>query len=149
LRGAPQPSALARRLHSDAQMPEPAAERAHAAPPNLGDLLENTLHHAKSLLQAELSLARRELSGELSAAYGSLGLLVVAAMFLQAALSTLAVVLVLAFGVGVTAVGLVVLLAAIGGVLMVIALRSLERRKLPRTTARLAMDAEQVMETVK
>jgi hypothetical protein len=130
-------------------MSEPAAERADAAPPHLGELLENTLHHAKSLLQAELSLARRELSGELSAAYGSLGLLVVAAMFLQAALSTLAVVLVLAFGVGIAAVGLVALLAAVGAVLMVVALCSLERRKLPRTTARLALDAQQVMETVK
>ncbi|HTA88057.1 MAG TPA: phage holin family protein [Polyangiaceae bacterium] len=130
-------------------MPELATERAHNVPPNLGELLENTLHHAKSLLQAELSLARRELSGELSAAYGSLGLLVIAGMFLQAALSTLAVVLVLAFGVGVAAIGLIVLLAAVGVVLTVVALRALERRKLPRTTARLAMDAQQVMETVK
>lgn len=142
-------NALARRLHSGAQMPEPATERAPAAPPNLGELLENTLLDAKSLLQAELSLARRELSGELSAALGSLALLVVAAMFVQAALSTLAVVLVLAFGIGVAAIGLVVLLLAIGGVLALVALRSLERRKLPRTTARLAMDARQVMETVK
>jgi hypothetical protein len=31
----------------------------------------------------------------------------------------------------------------------VLGLRGLERKKLPRTTARLAIDVEQVMETVK
>jgi hypothetical protein len=129
-------------------MAEPAIERT-TAEPNLGDLLESTLHNAKNLLQAELSLARREVSSEVSGALGSVALLGVGAMFLQAALSTLGVVLVLAFGVGAAAVGLVIALAAIGGVLTVVALRSLERRKLPRTTARLALDAQQVMETVK
>ena len=71
------------------------------------------------------------------------------AMFVQAALSTLGIVLVFAFGVGVASVALVVGLAAIGLVLALLALRSLERRKLPRTTARLTSDARQVMETVK
>ena len=129
-------------------MAEPATERA-TAEPNLGDLLESTLHHAKDLLQAELSLARREVSSEVSGALGSIALLAVGAMFLQAALSTLGVVLVLAFGVGIAAVALVVALAALGGVLTIVALRSLDRRKLPRTTERLALDAQQVMETVK
>jgi len=129
-------------------MAEPAKERA-TAEPNLGDLLESTLHHAKDLLQAELSLARREVSSEVSGALGSIALLAVGAMFLQAALSTLGVVLVLAFGVGIAAVALVVALAALGGVLTIVALRSLDRRKLPRTTERLALDAQQVMETVK
>jgi hypothetical protein len=130
-------------------MAESATDSAHVAAPNLGELLENTLHHAKNLLQAELSLARSEISSEVSAAYGSLLLLALGAMFLQAALSTLGVVLVLAFGVGVVAAGVIVLLAAIGIALALIAMRSLERRKLPRTTARLAMDAHEVMETVK
>jgi hypothetical protein len=129
-------------------MAEPATERA-TAEPNLGDLLESTLHHAKDLLQAELSLARREVSSEVRGALGSIALLAVGAMFLQAALSTLGVVLVLAFGVGIAAVALVVALAALGGVLTIVALRSLDRRKLPRTTERLALDAQQVMETVK
>jgi hypothetical protein len=56
---------------------------------------------------------------------------------------------VLAFGVGAAAVAVVVALAVLGGVLTVVAVRSLERRKLPHTTARLALDAQQVMETVK
>jgi uncharacterized membrane protein YqjE len=130
-------------------MSEPGTERVATAPPNLGELLEKTLHHAKSLVQAELSLARREISSEVSAAYGALLILMLGAMFVQAALSTLGIVLVFAFGVGVASVALVVGLAAIGLVLALLALRSLERRKLPRTTARLTSDARQVMETVK
>jgi hypothetical protein len=106
-------------------MPESVTERDNSAP-NLGQLLENTLHHGKTLLQAELSLAR-----------------------LQAALTTLGVVLVLAFGVGVAAIALIVVLAGAGTVLVVMALRALERKKLPRTTARLTLDAQEVMETVK
>jgi uncharacterized membrane protein YqjE len=130
-------------------MHERASEQPQPAEPNLGQLLENTLHHGKELLQAELSLARRELSTEVSSAVGSLGLLAVGAMFLQAALTTLGVVLVLAFGVGAAVIALVVVLAAVGGVLTVVAIRALDRKKLPRTTARFAMDAKQVMETVK
>jgi putative superfamily III holin-X len=130
-------------------MPDRASEQANAAAPNLGQLLENTLHHAKELLQAEASLARRELSSEVSSAFGSIGLLAIGVMFLQGALTTLGVVLVLAFGVGVAAIALVAGLAAVGVVLSVVALRALERRKLPRTTGRLALDAQRVMETVK
>ena len=130
-------------------MPDRASEQANAAAPNLGQLLENTLHHAKELLQAEASLARRELSSEVSSAFGSIGLLAIGVMFLQGALTTLGVVLVLAFGVGVAAIALVAGLAAVGVVLSVVALRALERRKLPRTTGRLALDAQRVMENVK
>ena len=95
-------------------MPDRASEQANAAAPNLGQLLENTLHHAKELLQAEASLARRELSSEVSSAFGSIGLLAIGVMFLQGALTTLGVVLVLAFGVGVAAIALVAGLAAQG-----------------------------------
>ena len=54
-------------------MADSTSERATepTAAPNLGQLLENTLHHGKELLQAELSLARNELSNELSSALGS------------------------------------------------------------------------------
>jgi Putative Actinobacterial Holin-X, holin superfamily III len=128
-------------------MSEPASER--AAPPNLGQLLEDTLHHGKDLLQAELSLARAEISRDVSSVFGSLGLLAVGAMFLQAALTTLGVVLVFAFGVGVVAIALLVLFTSIGSLLLLGGLRGLERKKLPRTTARLALDVERVMETVK
>ena len=130
-------------------MSDRAIDSANAAAPNLAELLESTLHHAKDLLQAELSLARQELSRELSSAFGSLGLLAAGAMFLQAALTTLGVILVLQFGVGIAAAALVIVFAGVGVVLSVLALRALERRKLPRTTARLALDAQQVMETVK
>jgi hypothetical protein len=59
------------------------------------------------------------------------------------------VLLVLAFGVGKAAVAVVLLLAVVGVLLCLSAKRALERRKLPRTTARLAQDSRQVMETVK
>jgi hypothetical protein len=129
-------------------MNDPAAERASGTP-NLGELLESTLHNAKTLLQAELSLAKRELSSELTSMLSSLGLLIAGAFFLQSPLTTLGVLLVLAFGMGIAAVAVVVVLAGIGAVLLFVALRALERKKLPRTTARLALDTQQVMETVK
>jgi hypothetical protein len=130
-------------------MNHPAAEPASSSAPNLGELLESTLHNAKTLLQAELSLAKRELSSELTSMLSSVGLLIAGAFFLQAALTTLGVLLVMAFGIGIAAVAVVVVLAGIGAALLVVALRALERKKLPRTTARLALDTQQVMETVK
>src|SRR4051812_8117573 len=108
-------------------------EHAAAAAPNLGELLENTLHHAKNLVQAELSLARRELSEEISSAFGALGLFLAGAMFLQAALVTLGLLLALAFGAGVVGVAVVVLWAGIGGALCLFGKRALGRRRLPRT----------------
>jgi Putative Actinobacterial Holin-X, holin superfamily III len=140
---------LARRLHSVRAMSDRVPEHDKAGTPNLGQLLESTLHHAKELLQAEASLARKELSTEVTSALGSIGLLAVGVMFLQGALTTLGVVLVLAFGVGIAAMAVVAALAAIGVAFLIAAVRGLERRKLPRTTARLALDAQQVMETVK
>ena len=131
-------------------MLESAAPRSSdKTPPNLGDLLEDALHQAKTLVQAELSLAKGELASELNELYGSLLLLGVGAIFLQAALATLGVLLVLAFGVGVAATAVVVVLAIVGGVFALLALRSLQKKKLPRTSSRLALDAKQVLETVK
>ena len=128
---------------------ESAAPRsAEKSRPNLGDILEDALHQAKSLVQAELSLARRELVGEVSSAYSALGLLAAGAVLLTAGLATLGVLLVLAFGVGIAAAAVVVAFLALGTVLVVMACRSLERKKFPRTSARLALDAKQVMETV-
>jgi len=66
--------------------------------PNLGDLVEDALHQAKTLVQAELSLARAELKGELRQVVGSLLLFGVGAMFAQAALVTLGVFFVLTLG---------------------------------------------------
>jgi len=131
-------------------MIESSVKRAPERPtPDLGDLLEDALHQAKSLLQAELSLARRELVTELKSTASSLLLLVVGVMFLQAGLVTLGVLLLLALGVGVASAGVVIALAAVGAALLLIARRGLAQRKLPHTTARLALDAKQVMETVK
>ena len=131
-------------------MLEPAGNRSlDGAPPNLGDLLEDALHQAKTLVEAELSLAKSELASELAGVYGSLLLLGIGAIFLQAALATLGVLLVLAFGVGILASSVVVVLAIVGGVLALLALRSLNKKKLPRTSSRLALDAKQVLETVK
>jgi uncharacterized membrane protein YqjE len=117
--------------------------------PNVGDLIEDALHQAKSLIQAELSLARRELTSEFTSAVSSVLLLIVGVMFVQATLTTLGVLLVLALGSGLASVAVVVVLAAIAGILLLVGVRHLQRRKLPRTTERLAMDAKQVMETVK
>jgi uncharacterized membrane protein YqjE len=129
-------------------MPEITPPRS-ADQPNLGELLESTLHHAKDLLQAELALAKSEVSNEVSSALDSLVLLVVGAIFLEAALTTLGVLLVFAFGVSVAAVAVVLVLTALGAIFCLVAKRGLERRKLPRTAARLALDTRQVMETVK
>ncbi|MEI9938915.1 MAG: phage holin family protein [Pseudomonadota bacterium] len=117
--------------------------------PNLGDLVEDALHQAKTLVQAEFALARGELKEELKHTLGSALLLGTGAMFLQAALVTLGVLLVLALGVSVAS-GLVVLgLAAIGTSIFVLGLRSTQQRRLPRTSARLGTDAKQLLETVK
>jgi len=117
--------------------------------PNLGDLVEDALHQAKTLVQAEFSLARNELKGELKQALGSALLLGAGAMCLQAALVTLGVLLVLALGVGIASVFVVLGLVAIAASLLMLGVRAAQGKKLPRTTERLTSDAKQVMETVK
>jgi Flp pilus assembly protein TadB len=117
--------------------------------PNLGELVEDALHQAKTLVQAEFSLARSELKSELKQTLSSALLLGAGAMCLQAALVTLGVLLILALGVGMTSVLVVLGLAALGAALLVVGVKSAQRRKLPRTTDRLSSDAKQVMETVK
>ena len=129
---------------------EPATP--HAAdhgPPNLGALLEDALLQAKNLVQAELSLARGELKSELTAASGTLLLLGISAMFLQAALVAGSVLLVMAFGVGVLAGAMVFAFALVGLMFSVFARRALAKKKLPRTMARLTADATQILETAK
>lgn len=131
-------------------MTESAVKRAADSPaPNFADLVEDALLQLKTLVQAELSLARRELSTEAHSAFGSAITLLVGAMFLQAALVTLGVLLMLALGVSVAAGAVVVGLAAIGGACVWLGARALGKRKLPRTSARLALDAKQVLGTVK
>jgi len=117
--------------------------------PNLGDLVEDALVQAKTLVSAELSLARAELKSELKQTLGSAVALGVGVMFLQAALVTSGVLLVLALGPGIGAVLVVGVLFAIAIACGVIGLRALQHQKLPRTTARLSTDAKQVLETVK
>jgi uncharacterized membrane protein len=117
--------------------------------PNLGELVEDALHQAKTLVQAEFSLARSELKGELKQALSSALLLGAGAMCLQAALVTLGVLLVLALGVGVASVLVVFGLVVIAAALMLVGVHAIKGRKLPRTTDRLASDAKQVLETVK
>lgn len=141
---------LARRLQCRLAMTESAVKRTpDSAPPNFGDLVEDALLQAKNLVQAELSLARSELSSEVKGAFGSLLLLSIGAMFLQAALVTLGVLLLLTFGVGIASGVVIAVLVAVGLTCLLIAARALGSRKLPRTSARLALDAKQVLETVK
>ena len=130
-------------------MLESSPNKAEAPAPNLGDVIADALHQAKTLVQAELSLVKRELTHEVTSALSSLVWIVVGVLFAQAALTTLGVLAVLALGAGVASVGVVVLLAAIAATFFVIGVRALKQRKLPRSTARLASDAKRVMETVK
>jgi uncharacterized membrane protein YqjE len=131
-------------------MTEPSVKRAPTpSPPELGDLLEDALHQAKSLVQAEFSLARRELATELKATTSSLVALLIGAMFLQAALVTLGVLLVLALGVGIASAAVVVALAVIGGAVVLFARQALAQRGFQHAAARLTRDAKQVLETVK
>ena len=124
------------------QSPEPTQ-------PNLGDLVEDALHQAKALVQAELSIARRELTSEVASTFDSLVWLALGALFAQAALTTLGVLAVLALGVGLASAGVIVLLAGVSAALFNVGIRALKRRSLAPVTARLAMDAKQVLETVK
>ena len=130
-------------------MRDTAVQPAPDTSPNIGDLVEDALHQAKSLVQAELSLARRELKNELSAALGALSLLVLGVLFFGAAITTLGVLLVGMLGWGVAALGVVAAQLAIGAAIIVVAVRTLGQRKLPRTQDRLSADARQVLETMK
>ena len=127
----------------------PTPRAPEPAQPNLGDLVEDALHQAKTLVQAELSLARRELTNEVTSTFDSLIWLACGALFAQAALTTLGVFAVLALGVGVASLGVVLGLAVVSTALFSIGIRALKQRGLPKTGARLAMDAKQVLGTVK
>ena len=137
---------LAHGLHVEHTMVESAPK---LPAPNLGELLEDALHQAKTLVQAELSLARAELKSEIKQALGSALLLAAGGMCLQAALSTLGVLLVLALGAGAGSAIVVLGLMAVAGLLLLLGVHAARRSKLPRTTARLSSDAKQVLETVK
>ena len=128
---------------------ESAPRKPEPAGPNLGDLVEDALHQAKTLVQAELSLAKRELTNDVTSTFDSIIWIACGVLFAQAALTTLGVLAVLALGAGVAALGVVLVLAAASTALIMIGARALKRRKLPKTTARVALDAKQVMETVK
>ena len=131
-------------------MTESFVKRAAEPPtPDLGELLEDVMQQAKSLVQAEFSLARRELAAEFGTATSSLVLLLIGVMFLQAALVTLGVLAVLALGVSIASAIVVVALGAVGAALLLYARHALAHRKLPRTVARLTLDAKQVLDTVK
>ena len=131
-------------------MNERAARHApELSSPNLGEVLEDVLLQAKTLVQAELSLAKREITSEVRGTIGALVLLGIGVMFLQAGLTTLGVLLIAAFGPGVAAAVVVALLAVIGAAFTVVAVQKLRQKKLPQTTERLALDAKQVVEAVK
>lgn len=120
-----------------------------AGSPNLGEVLEDVLVQAKNLVQAELSLAKHELTSQARATVGSLIVLGVGVMFLQAALTTLGVLLITAFGPGGIAAVVVAVLAAIGAACALVASRQLQGKKLAQTSERLTLDAKQVAEAVK
>lgn|SRR6187549_2929698 len=128
-------------MHESAAPKQPEA--------NLSALVEDALQQAKTLVQAEFSLAGSELKAELNRALGSALLLGAGAMFLQAALVAASIVLVLVLGVGIASLAVVLALFAIAALLLLLGVRSARREKLPRTTARLSRDAKQVLETVK
>ena len=115
---------------------------------NVGDLVEDVLLQAKTLLQAELSLARREIALELGAARALMVWLTVGVLCIHAALVSLGVLLVLWLGAGYGALTVAVL--AVAGVSCTgVALRRFQGRKLPRTTDRLRSDAQHILATLK
>ena len=118
-------------------------------PSGLGDLLEDALLQARNLVQAELTLARAELKGELKVAVASVLMLVTAAMFLQAGIVVFGVVLVVAWGASAASYVVVAALLAVGVALALLALRGLAKDHLVQTAARLSTDAKQLMETAK
>ena len=128
-------------------MDESAVSKQPAA--NLSALVEDALEQAKTLVRAELSLAGSELKSELSRALRSALLLGAGAMFLQAALLTTSILLVLMLGGGLASLGVVLAFVAIAALLLLLGVRSTRHQKLPRTTARLSNDAKQVLEAVK
>lgn len=116
---------------------------------SLSDLVQDALQQAKTLVEAEFSLARGELKAELKQKFGAALLLAAGAMFLQAALVTLGVLLVLALGVNLASACVVLGFVAGAALLLLFGVRSARALDLSRTTARLKADARQVLETVK
>jgi len=138
-------SPLAWRLHEQGSMPDsPESKQA-----SLSDLVQDALQQAKTLVEAEFSLARGELKAELKQKFGAALLLAAGAMFLQAALVTLGVLLVLALGVNLASACVVLGFVAGAALLLLFGVRSARALDLSRTTARLKADARQVLETVK
>ena len=75
--------------------------------------------------------------------------LAVGVMFLQAALTALGVLLVLALGGRLASLGVVAGLAVLGSAVVLYGRQALAQRALTRTSARVALDAKQITETVK
>jgi uncharacterized membrane protein YqjE len=111
--------------------------------------LEDALIQARKLIQAELSLARRELHSELTSASSVLLFLAIGAMLLQAALVTLAVLVVMTLGPGYAALAVVGGLLLAGAACALLAKRALQHKKLPRTLARLSTDTREILESAK
>lgn len=107
----------------------------------LAKLVEHTLEDAKELVRAELALAKRELEGELKAAFASVVVGAFALVLVHTALLVFVAAVIVALGAGALTTFLVglalVVLAALGGAAAVL---FFTRRHLPRTRERLARD---------
>ena len=123
-------------------------ETAHELGPSAGHLLEKTLQDGLELARAEIALAKRELAEQARAIANSAVFFVAGVMFLQAAITTLGVLLVLL--VHSTALGL----AVVGGLVLVAVALGLTGLRLVKgfklnTPRRLKLDAQKISEAVK
>jgi cytochrome c biogenesis protein CcdA len=123
-------------------------ETANERGPSAAHLLEKTLHDGLELARAEISLAKREVAEQARAMSSSALFFVAGVMFLQAAITTLGVLLVLL--VHSTALGF----AVVGGLLLVAAALGLVGVRVVKgfklnAPERLKLDARKIAEAVK
>ncbi len=124
-----------------------AIEVGSEQPPSVAHVLEKTIQDALHLARAEITLAKQEVAEELGSAARSAVSLLVGVMFLQAALTSLAVLVLMLRG---AALGFAVVggLFAVAVVLGLLGIHGLKRRNL-HTVARLKLDVREVAEAVK
>ena len=124
------------------------AKESAALHPSVAQTLEKTIHDGLELARAELALAKRELGEQARAAAHSALFLLAGLMFLQAAVSSLGVLLILILGatpLGFVVVGgLVIVAAALG----LVGIRAAKQNKFD-SAERIKLDMREIAEAVK
>ena len=117
-------------------------------PKSMGEALQNTMGHALELARAEIALAKREVGDQLRSLAGSAVLLVAGAMVLQAAITSLCMLLVLEVQATVLVVAVVASIFVFGFALLIIGLKRAKGATL-RTPKRLEVDVHTIQEAIK